>query len=260
MRRRAWPSETRAAGRAAARARGVLSRAIGGACRRRGEAADAWAQIQAAGLQATAARLGQGAATRELDEWPLTGPAPVPRSAQVVRGQVLRRHHARLERRAVRVRAVWCARQRCQRRDGRPSSWPPTRPSRQCSIPPLRFLRSRDVAPGTRCLTLEVEISRELVPLRNAYRAPGQKAAIRLKGGFEYHVTGARTHTVPRTMGACGAVCLATTAASACSRLRSGDGPVPPAPEQAPAVPGAGRPVCARDQDGARPRQRQGAR
>lgn len=36
---------------------------------------------------------------------------------------------------------------------------------------------------GQRLLTLEAEVSRERVPLRNAYKAAGQTAAIRVNGG-----------------------------------------------------------------------------
>jgi hypothetical protein len=52
------------------------------------------------------------------------------------------------------------------------------------------FLRSEDVAPGLRNIVVLAEISRERVPLRNAYKAPGQKAPIRLVGGQEYQLTG----------------------------------------------------------------------
>lgn len=39
-------------------------------------------------------------------------------------------------------------------------------------------------------VTLEVEISREQVPLRNAYRHVGQKAAVRINSGVECVVPG----------------------------------------------------------------------
>jgi len=54
------------------------------------------------------------------------------------------------------------------------------------------FLRSEDVAPGLRNIVVLAEISRELVPLRNAYKAPGQRASIRLVGGQEYQLAGGR--------------------------------------------------------------------
>jgi hypothetical protein len=39
---------------------------------------------------------------------------------------------------------------------------------------------------------LEVEISRERVPLRNAYRHVGQQAVLRINSGEEYTLQGAR--------------------------------------------------------------------
>ena len=40
--------------------------------------------------------------------------------------------------------------------------------------------------------TLDAEISRELVPLRNGYRHIGQKARLRLSSGLDYDVAGSR--------------------------------------------------------------------
>lgn len=39
-------------------------------------------------------------------------------------------------------------------------------------------------------VVLEAEISREQVPLRNAYRHVGQKASVRVNSGIEYTVPG----------------------------------------------------------------------
>ena len=53
-----------------------------------------------------------------------------------------------------------------------------------------RFVRSREAAPNLREITLEAEISREKVPLRNGYRHIGQKARVRINGGSEIDVAG----------------------------------------------------------------------
>jgi len=50
---------------------------------------------------------------------------------------------------------------------------------------PATFISSRDVGPGLREITFEVECSRELVPLRNAYKHVGQFATIRVNGAQE---------------------------------------------------------------------------
>eukprot|EP00195_Chlamydomonas_chlamydogama_P008071 CAMPEP_0202901106 /NCGR_PEP_ID=MMETSP1392-20130828/13313_1 /ASSEMBLY_ACC=CAM_ASM_000868 /TAXON_ID=225041 /ORGANISM="Chlamydomonas chlamydogama, Strain SAG 11-48b" /LENGTH=405 /DNA_ID=CAMNT_0049587607 /DNA_START=199 /DNA_END=1416 /DNA_ORIENTATION=+ len=52
-----------------------------------------------------------------------------------------------------------------------------------------RLVSSHDIAPGLRHVVVECEISRERVPLRNAYKAVGQKASVRVNGGVEYNVT-----------------------------------------------------------------------
>ena len=49
------------------------------------------------------------------------------------------------------------------------------------------------IVPEETCLAqvvLEAEISREQVPLRNAYRHVGQKASVRVNSGVEYTVPG----------------------------------------------------------------------
>ena len=55
------------------------------------------------------------------------------------------------------------------------------------------FLRSRQLTPKMRLIVLEIEISREKVALRNAYKHVGQRASVRVNG-LEHEVTGA----VPR--------------------------------------------------------------
>lgn len=54
---------------------------------------------------------------------------------------------------------------------------------------PARFVRSTELAPGVREIVLDVEISRERIPLRNAYKHVGQKARIRVNGGEELEVS-----------------------------------------------------------------------
>lgn len=50
---------------------------------------------------------------------------------------------------------------------------------------PGKFLRSRQLAPGVREVVLEAEISREQIPLRNAYKHIGQKASVRINSGID---------------------------------------------------------------------------
>jgi hypothetical protein len=47
-------------------------------------------------------------------------------------------------------------------------------------------VRACDCAAGQRLLTFEAEISRERVPIRNAYKAAGQSAVIRINGGTKH--------------------------------------------------------------------------
>jgi hypothetical protein len=53
-----------------------------------------------------------------------------------------------------------------------------------------KFISSELIAPNTKEVVLEVEISRERVPLRNAYKAAGQRASIRVNSGVEYTLPG----------------------------------------------------------------------
>lgn len=50
---------------------------------------------------------------------------------------------------------------------------------------PATFISSRDVGPGLREITFEIECSREIVPLRNSYKHVGQFAVIRVNGAQE---------------------------------------------------------------------------
>ena len=55
---------------------------------------------------------------------------------------------------------------------------------------PGRFLRSEQTATGLRNIVLEAEISREKVPLRNAYKHVCQKASVRVNSGPNRELTG----------------------------------------------------------------------
>ncbi|KAF6252479.1 hypothetical protein COO60DRAFT_1704250 [Scenedesmus sp. NREL 46B-D3] len=54
---------------------------------------------------------------------------------------------------------------------------------------PGRFLAAAQQAPHMRLLTFEVEVSRERVPLRNAYKAAGQRMNVRVNGGEKRTLT-----------------------------------------------------------------------
>lgn len=54
---------------------------------------------------------------------------------------------------------------------------------------PTTYVSSRELAPGVKEVVLNIEISRERVPLRNAYKHLGQRAAIRVNGGPEQIAT-----------------------------------------------------------------------
>lgn len=51
---------------------------------------------------------------------------------------------------------------------------------------PATYIRSTDVAPGLRNIVLQHEVSRERVPLRNAYKCAGQRASVRVNSGLDY--------------------------------------------------------------------------
>eukprot|EP00882_Tetradesmus_deserticola_P001057 GHRQ01001144.1.p1 GENE.GHRQ01001144.1~~GHRQ01001144.1.p1 ORF type:complete len:400 (+),score=143.13 GHRQ01001144.1:233-1432(+) len=54
---------------------------------------------------------------------------------------------------------------------------------------PGRFISAAQQAPHMRLLTFEVEVSRERVPLRNAYKAAGQRMNVRVNGGEKRSLT-----------------------------------------------------------------------
>ncbi len=53
-----------------------------------------------------------------------------------------------------------------------------------------RWLCAPQEAPDLRSVTVECEISRERIPLRNAYKYVGQRATLRINSGVERSVTG----------------------------------------------------------------------
>ncbi|GMH35445.1 hypothetical protein BSKO_03313 [Bryopsis sp. KO-2023] len=53
---------------------------------------------------------------------------------------------------------------------------------------PATFLRSSQITPTHRVVALEVEISREKVPIMNSYKRVGQKASVRINNGIEMEV------------------------------------------------------------------------
>ena len=55
---------------------------------------------------------------------------------------------------------------------------------------PARFVRAEQLAPGLRNVVLCCEISRERVPLRNAFKHANQRASVRVNGGVESSLTG----------------------------------------------------------------------
>ena len=52
-------------------------------------------------------------------------------------------------------------------------------------------MRTIETAPGLRTVVVEAEVSREKVPLRNAYMHVGQKASVRVNSGPTRELTGA---------------------------------------------------------------------
>ena len=55
---------------------------------------------------------------------------------------------------------------------------------------PATFLRKEQKTPSLQTVVLEVEISREKVPIRNAYKHVGQQAAVRVNSGMERFLAG----------------------------------------------------------------------
>lgn len=69
-----------------------------------------------------------------------------------------------------------------------PLAWtppPPPLPARRPDWNAATLLRRDEPAPGVAVVALAVEVSRERVPLRNAYVAAGQLARVRVNGGEE---------------------------------------------------------------------------
>ena len=55
---------------------------------------------------------------------------------------------------------------------------------------PAVFLRKEQKTPGLQTVVLEIEISRDRVPIRNAYKHVGQLAAVRVNSGMDRSLTG----------------------------------------------------------------------
>lgn len=53
-----------------------------------------------------------------------------------------------------------------------------------------RYLRTEAAGPNHRLIVLEAEVSREKVPLRNAYKHAGQRASVRVNSGPSRELTG----------------------------------------------------------------------
>lgn len=55
---------------------------------------------------------------------------------------------------------------------------------------PGKYLRTEEAGPELRSIIVEAEISREKVPLRNAYKHIGQRASLRVNSGPIREITG----------------------------------------------------------------------
>ena len=55
---------------------------------------------------------------------------------------------------------------------------------------PATFLRKQRATPGLQTIVLEVEISRDKVPIRNAYKHVGQRASVRVDSGIDRELAG----------------------------------------------------------------------
>lgn len=53
-----------------------------------------------------------------------------------------------------------------------------------------QYLRTEPAGPSYRTVVLEAEVSRERVPLRNAYKNVGQRASVRVNSGPSRELTG----------------------------------------------------------------------
>ncbi len=58
---------------------------------------------------------------------------------------------------------------------------------------PATFLRKQRATPGLQTIVLEVEISRDKVPIRNAYKHVGQRASVRVDSGIDRELAGKQT-------------------------------------------------------------------
>ena len=58
---------------------------------------------------------------------------------------------------------------------------------------PAVFLRKEHKTPGLQTVVLEIEISRDRVPIRNAYKHVGQLAAVRVNSGVDRSLTGLKS-------------------------------------------------------------------
>ena len=61
---------------------------------------------------------------------------------------------------------------------------------------PGSFVSSERAAPGRKLITVDAEISRDKVPIRNAYKHVGQRATLRVNSGPERDLFGG--HASPR--------------------------------------------------------------
>lgn len=62
---------------------------------------------------------------------------------------------------------------------------------------PAVFLRKEQKTPGLQTIVLEIEISRDRVPIRNAYKHAGQLAAVRVNSGVDRSLTGTDYRALP---------------------------------------------------------------
>ena len=66
---------------------------------------------------------------------------------------------------------------------------------------PGSFVSSEHAAPGRKLITVDAEISRDKVPIRNAYKHVGQRATLRVNSGPERDLFGGRA--TPKCHGCC---------------------------------------------------------
>lgn len=61
---------------------------------------------------------------------------------------------------------------------------------------PATYLRKQRIAPGLLEIVLEVEISRDKVPIRNAYKHAGQRASVRVSSGMDRELQGTPSYRI----------------------------------------------------------------